>query len=618
MIEVPAFALDAPNQVVAPRVAVGTDGTMVVAWQRGTTIVAELHAQSGAALAAPTLIATGEQVRLAADTRGGYVVAYLRNGHLFGRRLDAGAVPVGAELAVDQLPNDEARVPAVVGTPWGFALLWHQDIHCHLRRYDPFGVPLGDAQVVGENAWMLPLVMTALDDGGITVVWHDPSVHTMFARTFAADGSTRVGPAFVPSLGFDAQAIAATAAGGIVLAGVHLQTTLRVIEYDASFAVLRQRDVAVLSGTDIPTAALARDALGRWLVTYATARYDAGLTVLQSYLPPRAQPLGADLAPLEPSFVLTDDPVPRVATALLPSGSFVNAWATAATPGDERGFADVVSLCTPDVHVCGDGVLDPRCEECDAGTGNDDTTPDACRTSCALPRCGDAVVDGGELCDDGTVSPCDGCDAACQPVGGLACGDGILVPGCGDQCDDGNALVGDGCAPTCTLERVPGGGSAATDCLSEWIVPNPTNVPLVDGRGKLRRTQRCVDDDPACDFDGGTPGSCTFHVAVCAGNGDVAGCAVRPLTAWELAKPSVKQAVRHPELAAVRAVFASVASLLVGTPAADTCTAPLAVVVPLRGTAPRFGTGTLGLAATATSADGARDKDGLKLVCVPR
>src|SRR5690606_3250313 len=97
-------------------------------------------------------------------------------------------------------------------------------------------------------------------------------------------------------------------------------------------------------------------------------------------------------------------------------------------PGDGRGHAAVVSLCTPDVHTCGDGVLDPRCEECDAGAANDDGAPDACRTTCRLPSCGDAVVDAGEVCDDGDPSPCDGCDAACQPVAGLVCGDGIVVP----------------------------------------------------------------------------------------------------------------------------------------------------------------------------------------------
>ncbi len=620
-IEVPAFAIDASAEVLAPRVAVGTDGTMVLAWQSGSTVRAQLFSQAGTALAPPVTVATGEQPYLAADTRGGYVVAYLRTAgsgeHLFGRRLDGTGQPVGTELAVDQLPDDGVRVPIVVGLPSGFTFVWQQDIHCRLRRYDPGGVPLADALIVGENGFGLPLVATALDDGGMTVVWHDPSVHTLLGRSFNADGSFRAGPHFLSSVSFDAQSIGPTATGGIVVAGVHLVSTVRLVEYDASFDVVVQRDVETLPVDDTPITAIARDAVGRWLLVFATARYDTDLTHLQGYLAPRAVPLGADLLPLEPSFALADPEVSRITTALLPSGSFVNAWATAGAPGDARGWADVVSLCTADVHVCGDGILDPRCEECDAGAANDDATPDACRTSCLLPRCGDGVADAGEACDDGTASPCDGCDAACQPVAGLACGDGILVAGCSDQCDDGNAVAGDGCAPTCTLERVPGGGAPTTDCLAEWIVANPSNVPLVDGRGRMRRTQRCVDDDPACDFDAGTSGACTFHVEVCAQNGDVAGCAPAALTSWQLAKPSPQQAAHHPELATVRAAFASVPAAVVGVTGADSCSAPVDVVVPLRGTAGAYRTGRVALVATATAAGGRRDRDGLTLVCVP-
>jgi hypothetical protein len=49
-------------------------------------------------------------------------------------------------------------------------------------------------------------------------------------------------------------------------------------------------------------------------------------------------------------------------------------------------------------------------EECDDGAANSDTQPDACRTSCRLPFCGDLVVDTGEDCD-----PPDG-DAYCTPL----------------------------------------------------------------------------------------------------------------------------------------------------------------------------------------------------------
>jgi cysteine-rich repeat protein len=37
----------------------------------------------------------------------------------------------------------------------------------------------------------------------------------------------------------------------------------------------------------------------------------------------------------------------------------------------------------------------------------------ACRTSCVVPRCGDGILDGGELCDDGNTRGGDGCAADC-------------------------------------------------------------------------------------------------------------------------------------------------------------------------------------------------------------
>ncbi len=41
-------------------------------------------------------------------------------------------------------------------------------------------------------------------------------------------------------------------------------------------------------------------------------------------------------------------------------------------------------------------------------------TPSLCRTDCTVPRCGDGVLDGGEVCDDGNVVSGDGCSADCS------------------------------------------------------------------------------------------------------------------------------------------------------------------------------------------------------------
>jgi cysteine-rich repeat protein len=38
----------------------------------------------------------------------------------------------------------------------------------------------------------------------------------------------------------------------------------------------------------------------------------------------------------------------------------------------------------------------------------------ACRLDCTIPRCGDGILDGGEVCDDGNITPGDGCGADCK------------------------------------------------------------------------------------------------------------------------------------------------------------------------------------------------------------
>jgi len=44
----------------------------------------------------------------------------------------------------------------------------------------------------------------------------------------------------------------------------------------------------------------------------------------------------------------------------------------------------------------------------------DQTT--ACRTDCTIPRCGDGILDGGEVCDDGNNKDGDGCAANCKSL----------------------------------------------------------------------------------------------------------------------------------------------------------------------------------------------------------
>lgn len=65
-------------------------------------------------------------------------------------------------------------------------------------------------------------------------------------------------------------------------------------------------------------------------------------------------------------------------------------------------------------------------------------------------KCGDAILDPGEECDDGNNTNGDGCDAACNRE---KCGDGVLQGG--EECDDGNLSDGDGCDHHCRAEVDP-------------------------------------------------------------------------------------------------------------------------------------------------------------------
>jgi cysteine-rich repeat protein len=121
------------------------------------------------------------------------------------------------------------------------------------------------------------------------------------------------------------------------------------------------------------------------------------------------------------------------------------------------------ALCTPSyrsgnvqkiiesISVCGNGKTEMS-EECDNGPENA-SLPDACRTTCVLPRCGDNIQDSDEECDDGNAINSDGCSSDCKVEPGLTlpvCGDGKKT---GDEeCDDGNLKNGDGCNNRCKAE----------------------------------------------------------------------------------------------------------------------------------------------------------------------
>lgn len=152
---------------------------------------------------------------------------------------------------------------------------------------------------------------------------------------------------------------------------------------------------------------------------------------------------------------------------------------------------------------CGDAILDPG-EACD--DGNDDDG-DACLRGCVRARCGDGVIwRGVEQCDDANGYDGDACRNGC---GLPACGDGIVQPP--EQCDDGNGDDGDACLSSCLGARCGDGhvrrGAETCDDGNESDTDDCVRgcVPARCGDGFVRAgVEDCDDgnrvDDDFCDL----------------------------------------------------------------------------------------------------------------------
>ena len=178
----------------------------------------------------------------------------------------------------------------------------------------------------------------------------------------------------------------------------------------------------------------------------------------------RLAPTGK-FAPEEPTLLLeanrtsvnVDVPV-GVWDVTLTSGLFTAFYAgLVAPPGDGVVSWGIFELIEGE-DVCGDG-LQTGPERCDDGEANSDTAPNACRTDCTLPSCGDGITDTdfAETCDDADGNS-DTAPNACRSDCTLPrCGDGVPDDELDEACDDGiansdevpNACRTDCIAPTC-------------------------------------------------------------------------------------------------------------------------------------------------------------------------
>jgi cysteine-rich repeat protein len=155
-----------------------------------------------------------------------------------------------------------------------------------------------------------------------------------------------------------------------------------------------------------------------------------------------------------------------------PTNIACNASFCASSPGSSQ----------PPILNCGNGQLNPG-EQCDNGGANTNAqNPNAtvCRADCKVSRCGDGIIGvrepaaqncsvigrilprwfaqligqqnscAQEQCDDGDTVNTDECTNTCALP---KCGDGIVQTAIAEQCDDGDPINNDECANNCKLPR---------------------------------------------------------------------------------------------------------------------------------------------------------------------
>ncbi|MFT4570822.1 MAG: outer membrane protein assembly factor BamB [Hyphomicrobiaceae bacterium] len=168
------------------------------------------------------------------------------------------------------------------------------------------------------------------------------------------------------------------------------------------------------------------------------------------------------------------------------------------------------------------------------------------------------------------------------------------------------------CAPSCP--NTGGGKDVTTDCFSEFASEAlELNAPFFNpNKPKAQKELRCHDGEPACDLDGEVNNSCTFPIDLCLFNNDpnLSECTPQDVISVDIKRST---SPKFPQLAALQSAVDAI------LPASSlSCTTGQELTVPLKGPNGKglFKAAKSKVKLITTSATD-KDKDGVKLVCVP-
>lgn len=171
--------------------------------------------------------------------------------------------------------------------------------------------------------------------------------------------------------------------------------------------------------------------------------------------------------------------------------------------------------------------------------------------------------------------------------------------------------------------RIPGGGSAQTDCASEWAAGSAVTFTK---KGKPNNVLTCKDGESSCDANPAA-GQCALSFKVCPNSADARlQCTPTSIASYELSKP-LPNAKDPTDAANAATILAALEALGPNTVAgkhgsvvtyssaltASDCSASIAVNVPLK----NGKKANRAIKLKATRADGKVDTDTLTLICTP-